>query len=80
MENPIKMDDLEVPQFSETSICQRWISSAVSKWRWGNDDAATTIVRCLDAKTSCEQLYKAAEKEQRLATTGPLAALKAGAI
>ena len=33
MENPIKMDDLEVPQFSETSICQRWISSAVSKWR-----------------------------------------------
>ena len=24
MENPIKMDDLGVPAFSETSICLRW--------------------------------------------------------
>ena len=27
MENPIKMDDLEVPLFQETSKCMMWASS-----------------------------------------------------
>ena len=33
MENPIKMDDLGVPLFSETPICLHWRRQNLSPWR-----------------------------------------------
>ena len=39
MENPIKMDDLKVPQFSETS-------KSFDVWKWSKGDSSNTCAAC----------------------------------
>ena len=59
MENPIKMDDLGVPPFSETPISNKmftyifWLKNATMKFLWAVGKHHLTLVACSSAIQTC---------------------------